>query len=389
MSSRWEIRVMSQPDKVTGRSARSLNIELLRILAMLLVVYCHMIIHVDFTNGVSRIVLPMYPGWKSAISFTIVQYGQVGVSIFFMISGYFLVKKQFSWKRIFSTWFQMFLYAVLCLVIAIVAKQFRPLPFGTNELLSGSQTLDTVLWSLCPFLYNSYWFIDAYILMLLLSPFINTVYAHMSQKQILALIALLMFIGTWPLFFSRANHWNNVVYAVLGYIIGAYIQTYRNSLRAISNGVLAVCTVLCTALMLGFNHFVLSESYWAQRLTWTAQIHQGLQILPICIAFCFFVAACRLPQIRLPHMWSTFLLHVSAGTFGVYLLHENTFGFRFIWGVVASWLPDISGKTGFVLTFIVTGLLIFAVLDVIAMLIDRLLTHPLRRFILSKTAVNR
>ena len=375
---------MSQPDKVTGRSARSLNIELLRILAMLLVVYCHMIIHVDFTNGVSRIVLPMYPGWKSAISFTIMQYGQVGVSIFFMISGYFLVKKQFSWRRIFSTWFQMFLYAVLCLGIAIIAKQFQPLPFGTNELLSGSQTLGTVLWSLCPFLYNSYWFIDVYILMLLLSPFINTVYTHMSQKQILALIALLMFIGTWPLFLSRANDWNYVVYAVLGYIIGAYIQTYRDSLRAVSNGVLAVCTVLCTALMLGFNHFVLSESYWAQRLTWAAQIHQGLQILPICIAFCFFVAACRLPQIRLPHMWSTFLLHVSAGTFGVYLLHENTFGFRFIWGVVASWLPNISSKTGFVLTFIVTGLLIFAVLDVIAMLIDRWLIYPLRNLIISK-----
>ena len=375
---------MSQPDKVTGRSARSLNIELLRILAMLLVVYCHMIIHVDFTNGVSRIVLPMYPGWKSAISFAIVQYGQVGVSIFFMISGYFLVKKQFSWRRIFSTWFQMFLYAVLCLVIAIVAKQFRPLPFGTNELLSGSQTLDTVLWSLCPFLYNSYWFIDAYILMLLLSPFINTVYAHMSQKQVLGLIALLMFIGTWPLFFSRANHWNNVVYAVLGYIIGAYIQTYRNSLRAISNGVLAICTVLCTTLMLGFNHFVLSESYWAQRLTWTAQIHQGLQILPICIAFCLFVAVCRLPQLHLPHIWSNFLLQVSAGTFGVYLLHENTFGFRFIWGTVASWLPNISSKTGFVLTYIVTGLLIFAVLDIIAMLVDRWLIHPLRDCIISK-----
>ena len=375
---------MSQPDKVTGRSARSLNIEVLRILAMLLVVYCHMIIHVDFTNGVSRIVLPMYPGWKSAISFTIMQYGQVGVSIFFMISGYFLVKKQFSWRRIFSTWFQMFLYAVLCLGIAIIAKQFQPLPFGTNELLSGSQTLGTVLWSLCPFLYNSYWFIDVYILMLLLSPFINTVYTHMSQKQILALIALLMFIGTWPLFLSRANYWNYVVYAVLGYIIGAYIQTYRDSLRAVSNGVLAVCTVLCTALMLGFNHFVLSGSRWAQRLTWTDQIHLGLQILPICIAFCFFVAACRLPQIRLPHMWSTFLLHVSAGTFGVYLLHENTFGFRFIWGVVASWLPNISSKTGFVLTFIVTGLLIFAVLDVIAMLIDRWLIYPLRNLIISK-----
>ena len=97
-----------------------------------------------------------------------------------------------------------------------------------------------------------------------------------------------------------------------------------------------------------------------------------------------FVAACRLPQIRLPHIWNTFLIHVSAGTFGVYLPHENTFGFRFIWGIVASWLPNISSKTGFVLTYIVTGLLIFAFLDIIAMLIDRWLIYPLRNLIISK-----
>lgn len=375
---------MPRPHKPLNRSTRNLNIEILRILAMLLVVYCHMIIHVDFTNGTSRIVLPMFPGWKSAISFTIVQYGQVGVSIFFIISGYFLVEKQFSWRRIFSTWFQMFFYAVLCLVIAIIAKQFHTLPFDMDGLLSGSQSIDTLLWSFCPFLYNSYWFIDAYILMLLLSPFINSLYAHMPRKRILALIALFLFIGAWPLFFSKATNWNNVVYAVLGYMIGAYIRSYQDSLRAISNGALAACMILCTALMLGFNHFVLSESHWAQILTWTAQIHQGLQILPICIAFCLFVSACRLPQIQLPGILSTCLLRISAGTFGVYLLHENMLGFRFIWGVVASWLPNISGKISLILICISTGLLTFAILDALAVLIDRLLTYPLRDFIISK-----
>lgn len=375
---------MPRPHEPLNRSTRNLNIEILRILAMLLVVYCHMIIHVDFTNGTSRIVLPMFPGWKSAISFTIVQYGQVGVSIFFIISGYFLVEKQFSWRRIFSTWFQMFFYAVLCLVIAIIAKQFHTLPFDMDGLLSGSQSIDTLLWSFCPFLYNSYWFIDAYILMLLLSPFINSLYAHMPRKRILALIALFLFIGAWPLFFSKATNWNNVVYAVLGYMIGAYIRSYQDSLRAISNGALAACMILCTALMLGFNHFVLSESHWAQILTWTAQIHQGLQILPICIAFCLFVSACRLPQIQLPGILSTCLLRISAGTFGVYLLHENMFGFRFIWGMVASWLPNISDKISLVLICVFTGLLTFAVLDVIAVFIDGLLTHPLRDLIINK-----
>ena len=70
---------------------------------------------------------------------------------------------------------------------------------------------------------------------------------------------------------------------------------------------------------------------------------------------------------------------------GVYLLHENTFGFRFVWGAVAAYLPNISSKSDFILTCLVTGLLTFIVLDIIAMLIDRLLTHPLRKFIINKT----
>ena len=72
-------------------AARNVSIELLRIVAMFLILTCHFVIQFDWDHHQLRVVLPQEPGWWSALRFVIVQYGQVGVSIFFIISGYFLV----------------------------------------------------------------------------------------------------------------------------------------------------------------------------------------------------------------------------------------------------------------------------------------------------------
>ena len=81
-------------------AARNVSIELLRIVAMFLILTCHFVIHFDWDHHQLRVVLPQEPGWWSALRFVIVQYGQVGVSIFFIISGYFLVEKSFKWNRL-------------------------------------------------------------------------------------------------------------------------------------------------------------------------------------------------------------------------------------------------------------------------------------------------
>ena len=68
---------------------RNLNIEVLRIIAMFLIVACHATLHLPWLLHVDSN-LDFLPGWKSALAYAVVQYGQVGVSIFFIISGYFL-----------------------------------------------------------------------------------------------------------------------------------------------------------------------------------------------------------------------------------------------------------------------------------------------------------
>ena len=59
-------------------AARNVSIELLRIVAMFLILTCHFVIHFDWDHHQLRVVLPQEPGWWSALRFVIVQYGQVG-----------------------------------------------------------------------------------------------------------------------------------------------------------------------------------------------------------------------------------------------------------------------------------------------------------------------
>lgn len=164
------------------------------------------------------------PGWTNALKFLIVQYGQVGVSIFFIISGYFLVDKTFKRRRIFKTWFQMFCYSSGFFITLLIIGVFYKYPTVIQPLMQGSELFRTIAASFFPFFYGSYWFISAYILMLLCAPFINSLCQSLSKRANLSLLVLFSFLSIQILIFGRVSNWNNLTYAIFGYLIGAFIK---------------------------------------------------------------------------------------------------------------------------------------------------------------------
>ena len=193
-------------------AARNVSIELLRIVAMFLILTCHFVIHFDWDHHQLRVVLPQEPGWWSALRFVIVQYGQVGVSIFFIISGYFLVEKSFKWNRLVKTWLQMFCYSVAFLIIVLLLGAFHHYPMAVEPIMHGVDLYRSILASLFPFFYNSYWFIGAYLLMLLVAPYLNTLFNTLPKRSMEMLIVLLGFFSIQILIFERASNWNPDVY---------------------------------------------------------------------------------------------------------------------------------------------------------------------------------
>ncbi|MBF0778899.1 acyltransferase family protein [Streptococcus cuniculi] len=142
-------------EKAQNRLVRQSNIELLRIVAMLGIIASHFSVfgHFDFpinTISMNRLWIQFLP-----------LAGNIGVNIFVLISGYFLIHKTtLEWRKVLAIWLQLSTYS---------------LPFFLLGIAIGPAKFD-VHWAftyIVPILYRKWWFISCYIVLLILSPYIN------------------------------------------------------------------------------------------------------------------------------------------------------------------------------------------------------------------------
>ncbi|MBB2955433.1 peptidoglycan/LPS O-acetylase OafA/YrhL [Bifidobacterium commune] len=364
------------------KRVRNLNIEILRIFAMVLIVACHGMLHITWLLNADHESI-YKPGWKSSLTYLIVQYGQVGVSIFFIISGFFLVNKTFNWTRIFKTWFQMFCYGALVLAAITIASSLTILPSDIAELFHGDDLIRTAFAIITPFFYGTYWFITAYICMLLLLPFLNTLFDNLSEHYIGAFIAILAMFGIWGIFFGRVGGWNDVTYAILGYMVGGWIRKYGDQhTRLLKTGYLWLAIIGSTLFLVLFNHVLMSDSGLVMLLGWRGQARPGVQSIPMIIGAAIFILVNRVNMTSVPQGIQTFTLKLAASTFGVYLLHENMFLYRLIWPAVTRIVPVPNSMWSKGLLLVACVLIVYVTTSLIAFLIDTLIMHPLERRIL-------
>lgn len=89
----------------TIKKNRDSNIELLRIIAMCLIIFHHMALNTGIVDGYT-VNGNMIFGIIGGIG------GKIGVVIFLLITGYFSINKNFSFKKVFILWLQIFCYSV-------------------------------------------------------------------------------------------------------------------------------------------------------------------------------------------------------------------------------------------------------------------------------------
>lgn len=349
---------------------------------MLLILACHFIIHFDWNTHHYNLALKQQPGWSNAFKWLIVQYGQVGVTIFFIISGFFLINKTFNWKRIFKTWFQMFCYSASFFLLIVFVGIIWRYPSTIDSLMHGRELLNSILASFLPFTYNSYWFIGAYILLLLCLPFLNLLINSMNSKTHAQMVLLLAFLSIQILIFGKVSYWNNLIYAIFGYSIGSWIQKYYEYYKQyFKYQILLTIILTSSAAMLLFNYCASSDSEIASFLGWNNQIHYGIWLLPIIIGLCIFILIFRL---EIPNQFQAIITTVASTTFGIYLIHENLFGFRLLWEFVSK----ICQQPNFIclkaLAMVGIVIAVFFTLSLVAWVFDNIIVQPLTKIILKR-----
>lgn len=196
---------------------RNRNLDLLRIVSMLMVVFQHAFGWGGLLNDVT-------PAYGTA-NWYICQIGEafclVAVNCFVLISGYFLCTSQFKLKKWFSIWGQALFYSVgIYLILAIVRGEATE--FSIKELLKCTLV----------FTMDRYWFVTDYLLLYAVFPILNFAIQAMNQRQhltccftLLGLFSLLPNLA-YVSDFSEANGGSSLIWFCTLYILSAYFRLY-------------------------------------------------------------------------------------------------------------------------------------------------------------------
>lgn len=341
---------------------RNSNFEFLRIIMMLLIVFHHSIVHGVIPQG-PKLIFTLNRIWiHDFICSCFAMFGKMGVVVFVMISGFFLVKSNFSYGKMLSKVLkiiiQVYFYSLL---IFLFTCYFHLIPINVHVILQ----------AVFPFFYNTYWFALDYLLLYLVYPYINILINNLTQKQHLILILILMSCFTIvPLFvssFVSNSTLEAFILFVMFYIIGSYIRLYpiKNTLFDKKMGkfiffITIVVTILLILLNVYLGQYIGNIFFIDEGFNITGQ-YSFLTII-MAVSLMYWVKNWR------PHTSKT-INFISATTFGVYLIHDNPITETVLWN---NWLHMPTLFMEPTLHLILVVLVVCPIVFIVCSLIDSL-----------------
>lgn len=281
-------------------SMRNSSIELLRILAMFFIVISHRCCHTNF---------PSEPSLKffNNVCISIGVLGNIGVDIFILITGYFLIDGTRKTSSISKLIIQVWFYSLIGIIFLICTKQ--------------EVRVTALIKSFFPIISHRYWFISVYILFIFLSPYINRFLNMLTQKQYELLIcSIMLLLSIIPTVSMMGYPFDNDITAFFSfYTIGGYLKKYpdnifkkiriRNISIIGSFSFIVIADVIFSLIGINIEIFVMRFS-----------------IPVVLISVCLVANA-----IYSKPFFSRGINKIASCVFGVYLLHEHPFIRNVLW----------------------------------------------------------
>lgn len=306
------------------KAQRNSNIELLRIIAMLMIVAHHYV-----TDS-----LPLYylsDGPNKWLSELLYSYGKTGVNIFVLITGYYMVNMKFNLKRPLKIMGQVWFYSVMTLIVCLAIP-------SVSEQIDGYQ----IFKSFFPISLNQYWFATQYILLLAVAPFLNR-FAHSASKDQLTIcvIVLVVFNSVVPTVHAAlTDYLATLVYSPAGWFAMLYLLAAR--IRLYSPDCVdrkELCRHALSAIAWGIS---IPAWAWARQIlfeiTGNEQFFGFLTLTQI--DWSLFGLMCALELFQLFRLMKPFYCRwinlLASFSFGVYLFHAHTF-YSAIRNAIFSW----------------------------------------------------
>ncbi|MCM1327365.1 MAG: acyltransferase [Bacteroidales bacterium] len=297
---------------------RMANLELLRCIAMMMVVVLHFLGKGEILGSLTENRLDS----TETAAWLLESFCIVAVNLYMLISGYFLSASSFKLSRLLKLWLQIWMYSAGIGLLAYVLGIYPSSEFGFHYLLT----------LMLPVSMGHYWFLTAYVFLYLMLPLFGRAIRGMSKGQMQAVLALLLFSfcilkSVVPARLEMDGQGYDVLWYLCVFLTAAYIRRFGwRFLEKKSHGLwlylMAVLAIFCGTMVL--RRIYLSTGKFAYIIKICLEYNHVLPLLAAVGLFGVFL------KLKVSGRFAGVVNKIGPYTLGVYLLHENM-GVRYVW----------------------------------------------------------
>lgn len=327
--------------------------ELLRVIAMYLIVLHHSITHGAL--NISSNQLKLHPINTSILSI-FESGGKIGVFLFVLITGYFMINSRITLKKIVKLWLPIFFWSVILYLIM-------------GKVTGYTFTVKGLIKSIFPVIFAQYWFMTVYFFMYLLIPFLNIMVKNIvSKKKVIyaVVLGMVLIVASTHTFFD-GNAGSMLLNFCVVYCWGGLIRIYHSEIKQTLNVKLMGIFVLLEfiGVELPLVGFLLCGKGKLLRIS-SKFVFDPSTIFIVLIAVTFFIYVSFWKDSYYP--W---INKIAATTFGIYLISDNNNVREYLWNNLLH-MHTIISKNYAVIYVIVASLVVFIVCSLIEALRKKL-----------------
>lgn len=301
-----------------GQNKRMANLELLRCVAMMMVVVLHFL----GKGGLLPELTGEGMGAYGVTAWALETLSIAAVNVYMFISGYFLSSSAFKLSRLLQLYLQVWVYSVAFGLLGAFTGVLSETAFDTHYILT----------LIFPVTMGHYWFMTAYVFLYLLLPFVGMAVRQMTKRQLQTAVVLLFLVfciakSILPVRLEMDAQgydclWYLCVFAAAAYVrrfgVGFLDSKGRSFLLYIgSSGLILTGT-------LGLRAVYLRTGSLGRMLGMFLDYNHILPFLAAAGLFGVFKG------MHIKGRMAGIINRVAPCTLGVYLLHENL-GLRYSW----------------------------------------------------------
>ena len=240
--------------------------------------------------------------------------GKLGVNLFVLITGYFMVESKIRVRKLVILWAPILLYSVAGTLLFYKINGFK---------LDVMQLREACF----PIIYSKYWFATVYFLLYLFIPFLNILIQNINPMQHFGLITFMFTIWSLiPTMIGEELQYSQLGLFVFLYLTAAYIRKYPNKYFESARlgmvaGIALYLTIIGSVIVL--DRYGLANEFPGKDATYFSREN----LLPLVL--CSIALFCGFKNLKMKY--NRIINYIAGSMFGIYLIHDNLFIRYYLW----------------------------------------------------------